>query len=159
MSLGVESGDPRVRALYGKTWDDADLAATVADLKAAGLGVGLVTLAGAGGVEHADRHLAATADLIAALDLGPGDLVSLLDSEEVRDPDRGEPGFTPPTAAMVADQQAELKRRLSAVRRRGQGRCVQPRKTGNRLIRGPGRADLADGHESTRRLDRLGRGS
>jgi hypothetical protein len=115
VSLGVESGDPQVRSLYGKTWDEADLTATVAVLKTAGLGVGVVTLAGAGGVEHADRHLARTVDLIAALDLGPGDLVSLLDAEEVRDPNRGDPPFTTPTAAMIAGQQAELKRRLATV--------------------------------------------
>jgi len=43
------------------------------------IGVGLLLLVGAGGVDLADRHLAATAELINSLELGPGDLVSLLD--------------------------------------------------------------------------------
>ena len=38
VSLGVESGDPDVRALYHKSWTDDDLVAIVADLKSAGLG-------------------------------------------------------------------------------------------------------------------------
>ena len=33
VSLGVESGDPEVAAVYGKDWDDDDLRATVADLE------------------------------------------------------------------------------------------------------------------------------
>jgi hypothetical protein len=126
VSLGVESGDPHVRDLYGKRWDNADLLATVADLKAAGLGVGIVTLAGAGGVEHAGRHLAATAELISALDLGQGDLVSLLDAEEVRDPNDSDPGFTPPTGTMIAEQQVELRKRLAANREGRGGPKVVP---------------------------------
>ena len=86
VSLGVESGDPEVRAIYGKGWEDAELRATVADLKAAGLGVSVLTLVGAGGVERADEHLERTARLIESLDLARGDFVFLLDENEVRDP-------------------------------------------------------------------------
>ncbi|MBV8677577.1 MAG: radical SAM protein [Planctomycetaceae bacterium] len=116
VSLGVESGDPEVRAMYRKAWANEDLVAIVADLKAAGIGVGVLVLAGAGGAEHAESHLAATADLINALELGPGDLVSLLDAEEVRDPHAGGPGFSPLTAERRAEQQAGLKQRLLPVR-------------------------------------------
>ncbi len=116
VSLGVESGDPEIRALYRKAWANEDLVATVADLKAAGIGVGVLVLADAGGAEHAESHLAATADLINALELGPGDLVSLLDAEEVRDPYAGGPGFPPLTAERRAEQQAWLKQRLLPVR-------------------------------------------
>ena len=38
VSLGVESGDPEVRALYGKDWKNEDLMRPVADLKDAGPG-------------------------------------------------------------------------------------------------------------------------
>ncbi len=120
VSLGVESGDPAVRALYGKTWADDGLRAAVLDLKAAGVGVGVLLLVGAGGLENADRHLDATAGLINTLELGPGDLVSLLDAREVLGTDSGsrpEPlTFTPLTGASWAAQLAEMRTRLIPVR-------------------------------------------
>ena len=48
VSLGVESGDPSIRRLYGKSWADEDLADVVADIKGAGLALSLVVLVGAG---------------------------------------------------------------------------------------------------------------
>ena len=79
--LGVESGDPAVRTKYRKTWIDETLRSLVLDLKNAGLGVSLMTLVGVGANE--ERHLDATAALIGSLDLGPGDLVSILDAAEL----------------------------------------------------------------------------
>ena len=90
--------------------------------------MGVLVLVDAGGIEHAGRHLAATAELVNALALGPGDLVSLLDANEVRDPSLGPAalGFTPLTGPRWAEQQAELKRLLLPVRTRtgGQGRTL-----------------------------------
>ncbi len=60
LSLGVESGDPAVRAIYGKSWADEELRSCVADLKAAGLAVSLMTLVGAGGIERAETHVRET---------------------------------------------------------------------------------------------------
>jgi hypothetical protein len=120
VSLGVESGDPAVRALYGKTWANGDLTATVRALKGAGLGVGVIALVGAGGVEHAARHAEATAALLNALDLGPGDLVSLVDAAELLGPDpaaRPEPlSFTPLAGAAFTAQLDDLKARLAPLR-------------------------------------------
>lgn len=81
--LGVESGDRDIRALYGKTWDDDALPPLVADLKAAGIAVSILVLAGAGGAESADRHRDATVDRIGGLELGLGDFVYVLDADEV----------------------------------------------------------------------------
>lgn len=118
VTLGIESGDSDVRALYHKRWVDDDLRAVVADLKEAGLGVGVLVLVDAGGCEHAHRHVEATAALINALPIGPGDLVSLLDGNEIRAPvdAPGAPGFTPLAGPRWAEQQAELRRRLLPVR-------------------------------------------
>jgi hypothetical protein len=118
VTLGVESGAPEIRTLYHKHWQNDDLHRLVEHLKGAGLGVGVVVLVDAGGVEHAGRHLAATADLVNTLPLGPGDLVSLLDANEVRDGSLGpnELGFTPLTGTRWTEQQAELKRLLLPVR-------------------------------------------
>ena len=87
----------------------------VADLKAAGLGVGVLVLVGAGGTEWAERHVGATVDLLGALDLGAGDLVALLDANESRD---SSATLAVPllTGAVWAEQQAEFKRRLMALR-------------------------------------------
>ena len=84
------------------------------DLKEAGVGVGVLVLVDAGGVEHAGRHLEATADLINALPLGPGDLVSLLDGNEFLAP--GDHGFSPLIGPGWDAQQADLKVRLLPVR-------------------------------------------
>jgi hypothetical protein len=118
VSLGVESGSREIRSMYRKIWSNSDLRSIIESLKSAGLGVGVVVLVDAGGIEHAERHLAATADLVNALPLGPGDLVSLLDANEVRDGSLGpvELGFTPLTGPRWTGQQAELKRLLLPVR-------------------------------------------
>ena len=47
------------------------------DLDAAGVGVGVIVLAGAGGERWADRHVGATVDAIARMDLRKGDRVYL----------------------------------------------------------------------------------
>jgi hypothetical protein len=119
ISLGVESGDPAVRALYGKGWDDEDLRSIVADIKSAGLGVSVLTLVGAGGVERADAHRERTAALIRSLDLGRGDFVFLLDEDEVRDPRVSPAGITLLERADWADQQRSLKVRLASLKDRG----------------------------------------
>ena len=120
VSLGVESGDPSIRRLYGKSWADGDLADVVADIKGAGLALSLVVLAGAGGEENAEAHVEATARLITSLALGRGDIVALLDAEEVRDPRGGAAsaatGFTPLAGARLSDQHEAIKGRLRPLR-------------------------------------------
>jgi hypothetical protein len=119
VSLGVESGDPAVRALYDKSWTDDDLVATVADVKSAGLGVSLLTLVGAGGVERAESHVRFTTQLIDMLDLGAGDFVFLLDENEVRDPNRSLEGLTLLQGPAWSEQQAKLKEALAPLKKKG----------------------------------------
>lgn len=114
--LGVESGDPTVRGLYRKAWENRDLVALVSDLKQADLAVGLMVLVDAGGAEHAERHLAATVDLINTLELGKGDIVSLLDANEFRDPEQQVPSFAPLVGLRWTEQQAALKHALLPLR-------------------------------------------
>jgi hypothetical protein len=85
ISIGVESGDPEVLSLYQKRWDHDVLRATVAGIKAAGMGVSFLTLVGAGGVERAEPHLERTVQLIESLALNAGDFVFLLDENEIAD--------------------------------------------------------------------------
>jgi len=113
VTLGIESGAPEVRARYGKTWDDAEVRAAVADLTAAGIAVNLVLLVGAGGLEDSEHHVPATADLIASLDLAPGSLIYLVDAAEVGGPPAADllrrQGRTPLAPAETADQFARFK--------------------------------------------------
>jgi hypothetical protein len=124
VSLGVESGDPATRRLYRKDWESADLIALVSDLKQAGLAVTVAVLVDAGGQEHAETHLAATAALIEELELASGDIVALLDGSEVRDPAGADLGFTPLPRAHFSAQQARLKEALLPVRTRRGAKVV-----------------------------------
>ncbi len=117
VSIGVESGDRHVRSLYGKTWPDDALRASVSAMKADGIGVSPLVFLGAGGSEHASAHLAATSTLIASLDLGPGDIVALVDAEEFRALTISPPtGFTPLIGLDLEAQRDTLKTALSTAR-------------------------------------------
>jgi hypothetical protein len=119
ISLGIESGDPQVRAIYGKSWEDADFRATVAELKSAGVGVSVLTLVGAGGIEFADAHLEQTTRLIESLELAVGDFVFLLDENEVRDSSVKPTGLTLLSRADWSEQQLRFKEALAPLKGRG----------------------------------------
>jgi hypothetical protein len=119
VSLGVESGDPEVRVVYDKHWKDEDLRSTVADLKATGLGVSLLTLVGAGGVDRADQHVERTARLVESLDLRGGDFVFLLDEREIRETGQVPEGFNAIDGAAWTGQQRSLRKALAPLKDRG----------------------------------------
>jgi Radical SAM superfamily len=117
VSLGIESGDPLVRTLYGKTWTNDALRATVSALTAAGIGVSPIVWLGAGGSENASNHLAATSALISTLELGPGDVVALVDAEELQNLGASPPTSAFPLPAPELDAQRDaLKTALAAAR-------------------------------------------
>ena len=118
MSVGVESGDPEVRSVYRKNWADDDLRAAIADLKSAGLGVSVLTIVGAGGVERADSHVEQTNRLISSLELGAGDFVFLLDENEVRDSNACPDDLTLLPRPEWLAQQAKLKEALAPLKKR-----------------------------------------
>jgi hypothetical protein len=119
VSLGVESGDPEVRSLHAKNWDEDDLRVSVSDFKAAGLDCSILTLVGAGGIERAEPHVNQTARLLESLDLGPGDFVFLLDENELRDPQYAPAGMTNLHGFAWSQQQAKLREALAPLKRRG----------------------------------------
>jgi hypothetical protein len=120
VALGIESGAPEVRSVYGKTWENGDLRKTVADLKAAEIDVSLIVLVGAGGLENAANHVRASSELLNELPLGPGDLVYLVDAAEVggltamRQLERRSLTLVPPQELL--DQRAQLLAQLSPLR-------------------------------------------
>ena len=83
VSLGLDSGDVELRRSIGHDIDDAGLIALVTALKLTRIGVGLIVPVGFGGEANAERHLEATASLLNRLPLGPGDLVSILDADDL----------------------------------------------------------------------------
>ncbi len=110
VTLGIESGDRAIRSGFGKDWREEDVRKTVADLKAAGIGVGMVVLVGAGGRAMADRHVDATATLLGSLPLERGDLVSLVDVRTFEDQAELEPLSDEESAAQVAALKGRLAR-------------------------------------------------
>jgi hypothetical protein len=118
VSIGVVSGDPEVRLLYGQDWSDDDLRASFADLKSAEIGASVLTLVGAGGVEHAESHVARTAELIASLDLRPGDFVFLLDENELRDSNDARTAISPLSGSAWQQEQTRLKEALAGLKDR-----------------------------------------
>jgi hypothetical protein len=120
VAVGVESGAPEVRSIYGKIWENSDLRATVGDLKAADISVSLILLAGAGGVENAASHVQASAELLDDLPLTKGDLVYLVDAAEVGGPHAREQleqrGLTPLPPQDLLDQRTQLLSLLSPLR-------------------------------------------
>lgn len=119
VSLGVESGDPLLRSLFGRRWSDDELRSVVAQVKAAGLGISVLTLVGGGGSEHADEHRDRTVDLIASLELERGDFVFLLDETEICDPDQDRAGFAFLPREEWEEQQGLFKEALAPLRKRG----------------------------------------
>ena len=118
VSLGVVSGDRAVRSLYHQAWSDEDLRAAFADLKSAGIGASVLTVVGAGGIEHAESHVAQTVALIISLDLRPGDFVFLLDENELYAPDDPRPALAPLPAAAWQEEQSKLKEGLAVLKAR-----------------------------------------
>ncbi len=117
IALGIESGDPFVKGLYGKTWDERDLRAMVERRKSAGVAASVLVLTGAGGTEHAERHHEATVRLVNALDLDRLDFVFLLDDTEFTGEDGPKAlraaGLTPLTTEQGQAARARLKEALS----------------------------------------------
>lgn len=108
VSLGIESGDRSIRLGFGKRWTDDDLRGVVSSLREAGIGVSVLTLVGAGGSERAEAHETETARLIKSLGLGAGDLVFLLDANEVGGSGPAG-GVQPLTGEPWSAQQARMK--------------------------------------------------
>lgn len=126
--LGVESGDEQVRRLYRKTWAVDQLQAAVNDMRAAEIQVSIALLVGAGGLENSENHRVQTAHLINSLDLGPGDLVYLIDEAEVAG-DQGrrhllEHGLSPLNGPALDEQRTALRHSLAPVRTERRAKVV-----------------------------------
>jgi hypothetical protein len=75
--IGLETGDSEVFALLNKPGSPQDCIDVVHTIKAAGIDVGVILLAGAGGDRFAEQHLQNSIQTLAAMQLGAGDIVYL----------------------------------------------------------------------------------
>ncbi len=117
--VGLESGDPELHSWLGKPGTPEDALRLVRALHEGGLAAGVIVLVGAGGERFAAAHVARTAEVLDAMDLGPSDIVYL--SEYVADPslafgrDSAGPADLAPLSPRRARQQQEAI--ATAVRR------------------------------------------
>jgi hypothetical protein len=119
ITLDVISGDPKVRSVYQKSWTEDSLETTISDIKAAGLGISILLLVGAGGVEFAATHVGQTVRLIESLELTAGDFVFLLDEREIDGQNLFHPGVTSQSGAAWSEQQARFKDALASFKKKG----------------------------------------
>jgi len=75
--LGLESGDETVFRLLNKPGSPAEAIEAVRTIKAAGIAVGIILLVGVGGERFAHDHVQRSLAAIAAMNLGPEDIVYL----------------------------------------------------------------------------------
>lgn len=83
VTVGLETGIPHLREAMHKSSDTGRFVASVADIKAAGIGVAVTVLLGVGAPSDAVAHREATAALIAEMPLDQGDRVYLSPLTEV----------------------------------------------------------------------------
>lgn len=73
--LGIESGNRGLLEFLNKPQDSEEIIKLTRELKDAGIGLGVILLAGAGGMQFAPQHLSDSVSLVEKLPLGLGDMV------------------------------------------------------------------------------------
>jgi hypothetical protein len=111
--LGLESGDDKVFSLLNKPGSPAECIEVVQRIKAAGIAVGIILLAGVGGDGMAERHLSGSLAALRAMQLGQGDLIYISPLIVPADSAYGRAtatlGLHPLDAPAMAAQLAELR--------------------------------------------------
>ncbi|MFN3373896.1 MAG: radical SAM protein, partial [Chloroflexus sp.] len=121
--LGLESGDETVFRLLNKPGSPAEAIEAVRTIKAVGIAVGIILLVGAGGKRFAAEHVQHSLAVLAAMPLGPDDIVYL------------SPLIVPPDSPYLAQLQAYGSSPLpeTAINRQ-----LEELKHGARAVAGPG---------------------
>jgi hypothetical protein len=73
--VGLESGDAELLRFLGKPNSPNEVVQLVRQVKAGGVAVGIIILAGAGGEKYATQHVLQTAEIVNAMPLDENDLV------------------------------------------------------------------------------------
>jgi radical SAM superfamily enzyme YgiQ (UPF0313 family) len=116
--VGLETGDAALLSRLGKAGAPGDAVDLVTALRAAGVAAGVIVLLGAGGAAFAESHGRRTAEALAAMDLGPADVVYF--SEYL--PDAARRGAQQPPDALDAEGLARQRASIeSGLRPRAAG--------------------------------------
>jgi hypothetical protein len=75
--IGLETGDDDLLRFLNKPGTVRDAIESVRELRAGGVAVGVIVMAGIGGDRFADTHVQRSVEALRAMDLGPDDLVYL----------------------------------------------------------------------------------
>ncbi|WP_322512327.1 radical SAM protein [Chloroflexus sp.] len=121
--LGLESGDETVFRLLNKPGSPAEAIEAVRTIKAAGIAVGVILLVGAGGERLAAEHVQHSLAALAAMPLGPEDIVYL------------SPLIVPPDSPYLAQLQAHASPPLTEIAISAQ---LEELKRGTRAVIGTG---------------------
>ncbi len=73
--IGLETGDEELFGYLNKPGSPEECVEVVSTIKEAGINVGVIVLAGAGGIKFYDRHVQKTIETILKMPLGSGDIV------------------------------------------------------------------------------------
>lgn len=116
--IGLETGNEELFTLLNKRGSPAECVAAVQTIKQAGIAVGIILLAGAGGDKLAAQHVQHSIRTIAAMDLGPADIVYLspliVSAEGAYSQQMQALGSQPLHQSEVMQQVAHLKAALQA---------------------------------------------
>lgn len=116
--LGVESGNPGLLDLLQKPQLVSDVIELAKRIKAGGINLGLIFLAGAGGMSLHSRHVNDSVNLIKKMPLKPGDMVYVSEFCETDDEYRrvlGTRGLTAPSRVEIRNMANEFKTALRDV--------------------------------------------
>lgn len=116
--LGVESGHPDLLALLNKPQSWEALLDLTQKLKAGGLAIGVIFLAGAGGEPFRERHRQASTKLVSEMPLTKGDIIYVSEFYETNPEYRqvlGERQIQPPNRLEIRRTAKELKRAFREV--------------------------------------------
>lgn len=73
--IGLETGDDQLLSFLNKAGKTADAVEAVRALRAGGVSVGVIIMAGIGGTRFAETHVTHSVEAIQAMELGPSDLI------------------------------------------------------------------------------------
>jgi len=111
--IGLESGDVELLRFLGKPNSPEDVVRLVDHVKAGGVAVGIVILAGAGGERYAGQHIRHTAEIINAMPLDENDLIYFSELVDYFGSEYAaltrEAGIRPLTIGEIEQQMAEMR--------------------------------------------------
>ena len=111
--IGLESGDAELLGFLGKPNSPEDVLQLVCHLKAGGVAVSMIILAGAGGEKYAAQHIVHTADLINQMPLDKNDLIYFSELVDFEGSDYStlarDAGIRPLTVEEIEHQMAQMR--------------------------------------------------